>query len=83
MVKPMGRDNTDVPLLQRCPCDQLAKQLPASAAVAAPEAVSSAAQLDQEVVAVLEVANWHALQSCLGFQHDCPHKPVSTIECCV
>ena len=73
MIKPMARDNADVPLLQQCPCEQLAKQLPASAAVAAPEALSSAAQLDQEVVAVLEVS-WHAPQSCLASQHDYPRN---------
>lgn len=56
MVKPMARDHADMTLLQQCPSEQLAQQLPLSASVAAPEALSSAAQLDQEVFTMLEVS---------------------------
>lgn len=56
VVKPMARDNADVSLLQQCPSDQLAQQLPVTASLPAPEALSSAAQLDQEVFAMLEVS---------------------------
>lgn len=52
----MAKGNGDTVLLQQCPAEQLAKQLPASASLPAPQALSSAAQLDQEVFAVLEVS---------------------------
>ena len=64
VVKPMARDSADTALLQQCTAEQLPEQLPVSVSVAAPQSLPSAAQLDQELSAVLEVS--------LLATHPCP-----------
>ena len=56
VVKPMARGSADTTLLQQCTAQQLTEQLPVSASVAAPQSLLSAAKLDQELSAVLEVS---------------------------
>lgn len=51
----MARGNADTLLLQQCTAEQLAQQLPVSVLVTAPQGLPSAAQLDQQLSAVLEV----------------------------
>lgn len=64
MVKPMVRGNADTTLLHQCSSAQLTTQLPITVSLVTPQGLSSAAQLDQELVAVLEVST-HTSQSCV------------------
>ena len=52
----MARDSADTALLQQCTAQQLTEQLPVSVSVTAPQSLLSAAQLHQELSAVLEVS---------------------------
>ena len=52
----MARGGADAALLQQYTAEQLTEQLPVSVSVAAPHSLPSAAQLDQELSAVLEVS---------------------------
>ena len=51
----MAKGRADMTLLQQCTAEQLTEQLPVSASVTAPQGLPSAAQLDQQLSAVLEV----------------------------
>lgn len=54
-VKAMCKEDADVSMVQHCTPEQLKQQLPATAAVAAPPCLASAAQLSQELYTVIEV----------------------------
>ena len=72
----MARGNADTALLQQCTAERLTEQLPVTATVAAPHSLPSAAQLDQELSAVLEVSLLVTLP-CLS----CIHHSLMSYSC--
>lgn len=55
-MKAMAQGQPDLSIIQDCSSEQLTQQLPMLVSLAAPDGLSSAAQLDQEQFVVLEVS---------------------------
>ena len=55
IAKPLVCGQADTTIMNKCTLEQLTQQLPVTHAVSAPQALSSAAQLDQQLFLLLEV----------------------------